>query len=179
MKKISLLFAAIFCASGLFAQKTPIIATIDIQRVLSEYNAYQAAFEKVKSSVIPVEEEMRRMQSSAQEIMSKGIDLQSEIENPSINEGRKSEAELEILEIRKQLQTLQIEIQQFRQQAQQLTQQGQRDELAPLQEKAVDIVQQVAKDMGIDLVVPSNSVLYYSEEMEITDVVIELLNASE
>ena len=180
MKKISLLiFTVLFGAAGLFAQKTPILATVDIQRVLSDYNAFQAAYETIKSSVAPVEEEIKRMQQALQEVVAKGVELESEIENPSISEERKAEAEAEILDLRRQLQTAQVEIQQFRQQAQQILQQGQQDELAPLQQKAVEAVKAVANDKGIDVVLPLNAVVFSSDELEITDAVIAVLNASE
>ena len=180
MKKITLLlFAVTFGVAGLFAKTTPVLATVDIQRVLNEYSAFQAAYETIKSSVAPVEEEMKRMQEGVQEIVTKGLELESEIENPSISEERKAEAEAEVLKLRKQLQTAQVEIQQFRQQAQQLLQQGQKDELAPLQQKAVEAVKAVANDKGIDIVLPSNAVVFSSDELEITDAVIAVLNASE
>ena len=96
-----------------------------------------------------------------------------------IDEERKTEAEAEILELRQQLQTVQVEIQQFRQQAQKLAQQGQQEDLAPLQQKAVEAVKEVAADKGIDIVLPKNAVVFSSDELEITDAVIAILNASE
>ena len=89
------------------------------------------------------------------------------------------QAREEIDGLRKQLQAAQLEIQQFRQQAQQLAQQGQQEDLAPLQEKATEVVKQVAKDKEIDVVLPLNAVVFASEELEITDSVIAVLNASE
>jgi len=180
MKKIIFMSCTLFLATvGLFAQKTPVIATVDIQRVLNEYNAYNAAVDNIKSSVAPVEEEMQKMQDNVQVIVTKGRELEAEIENPSLDEERKLEAEAEIAELRIQLQAAQIEMQQFRQQAQQLAQQGQIDDLAPLQQEAVDAVEQVAEDKGIDVVLPLNSILFSAEELEITDAVIAILNASE
>lgn len=180
MKTISLLlFATIFCTAGLFAKKAPTIATVDVQRVLNDYNEFQAAVEKIKSAVAPVEEEMRKMQENMQVIVTRGRELEAEIENPSISEERKTEAREEIDGLRKQLQAAQLEIQQFRQQAQQLAQQGQQEDLAPLQEKATEVVKQVAKDKEIDVVLPLNAVVFASEELEITDSVIAVLNASE
>lgn len=180
MKKIILLLStALFCTAGLFGQKIPITATVDVQRVLSEYNEYQAAFETIKSSVAPVEEEIKRMRESAQEVLTKGRQLQEEMENPSIDAERKAEAEAEIREIEKQLQTMQIEMQQFNQQAQQLYKKGQEEDLMPLRQKAVEAVKQVANDKGIDMVIPSDVAIFYLPELEITDSVIALLNASE
>ena len=180
MKKIILLFVTtIFCTAGLFAQKAPVMATVDIQRVLNDYSAFQAAVETIKSSVAPVEEEMKRMQASMQEIVSKGRELESAIENPSLDEERKAEARAEVLQLKAQLQAAQIEIQQFRQQAQQLAQQGQQEDLAPLQQKAVEAVKQIASDKGIDIVLPLNAVVFSADGLEITDSVIAVLNASE
>ena len=180
MKKITLiLLAAIFSKIGLFAQEAPVIATVNMQRMLDEYNAFQAAVEKIRSSVAPVEEEMKQMQENFQEIIREGRELEAEVENPSIDEGRKAEAEAEIIELKKQLQTVQMEMQQFRQQAQQLAQQGQSDELAPLQQKAMEAVKQVAEDKGIDIVLPLKAVMYSASEFEITDSVVAVLNASE
>ena len=180
MKKITLLFlTTICCAVGLFAKENPVIATVDIKRVLNDYNAFQVAVEKIKSSVEPVEEEMKKMQENVQAIVSKGRELEAEVENPSLDEGRKEEAQVEIAELRRQLQVAQVELQQFRQQAQQLAQRGQQEDLAPLQQKAVEAVKQVATDKGIDIVLPSNAVVFSADELEITDSVIAVLNASE
>ncbi len=180
MKKISLLlFTAIFCNFGLFANGTQVLATVDVQRVLNDYDTFQAAVEGIKQSIAPVEEEIKKMQENLQEIVTKGRELQAEVENPSINEERRKEAEAEVLKLGKQLQSLQLEIQQFRQQAQQLAKQGQQEDLAPLQQEALDVVKQVAMDKGIDLVIPLNVIVFSSEELEITDAVIAILNASE
>jgi len=48
-----------------------------------------------------------------------------------------------------------------------------------LQQKAVEAVKQVAMDKGIDLVVPINTVVFAAEDLEISDAVIAVLNASE
>lgn len=122
---------------------------------------------------------MLKMQESVQEVFAKGRELEAEIENPSIDPERKVEAEAEIEELKTQLQTAQLEIQQFRQQAQQLAQQGQQEDLAPLQEKAIEAVKQVATDKGIDLVLPVNTVVFSSDDLEITDSVVAILNMSE
>lgn len=176
--KTLLFLTAIFCTTGLFA-KAPVIATVDMQRLLNDYNNFQVAVEKIKSSVAPVEEEMKKMQENFQDIVSKGRELEAEVENPSIDEGRKLEAESEIIELKKQLQTAQIELQQFRQQAQQLAQQGQQEDLAPLQQRAIETVKEVARDKGIDIVLPLNALVFSADELEITDSVIAVLNASE
>lgn len=180
MKKITTVFlASIFCVAGLFAQKTPVVATVNVQRILNDYTAFQAAVEKVKGSVAPVEEEMKKMQENIQAIVTTGRETEAKAKNPALGEDARAEAQTEVTTLQGQLQTAQTELNQFRQQAQQLAQQGQKEELAPLQQKAVEAVKQVAEDKGIDLVVPINTVVYASEALEISDAVIAVLNAAE
>ena len=180
MKKITTLFlASLFCAVGLFAQKTPVVATVNVQRILNDYTAFQAAVEKVKGSVAPVEEEMKKMQANLEAIVTKGREAEAKVKNPALGEDAKAEAKVEIAGLQAELQAAQVELNQFRQQAQQLAQQGQQQELAPLQQKAVEAVKQVAKDKGIDLVVPTNAVVFAADDLEISDAVIAVLNAAE
>ena len=179
MKKLTIPFFAVLCAvSGLFAQKTPIVATVDVQRVLADYSEFQAAVEKVRGSVAPVEEEMQKMQGSIQEIVAQGREAEAKANNPAASAEARSEAEAQVEALQGQLQEEQRKLQQFRQQAQQLAQEGQQEELAPLQEKALEAVSTVAEDKGIDLVLPANGVIYSDDSLEITDAVIAVLNAA-
>jgi len=180
MKKFTTLFlASLFVATGLFAQKTPIVGVVDVQRVLNDYTAFQAAVEKVKGSVAPVEEEMQKMQASIQQIVTEGREVETKAKNPAASDEARAEAQAKVNELQQKLQKAQVELNQFRQQAQQLAQKGQQEELAPLQEKAVEAVKTVAQDKGIDLVVPKNSVIYSADALEISDTVIAVLNAGE
>jgi Skp family chaperone for outer membrane proteins len=180
MKKLTTVFlASVFVAVGLFAQKTPVVATVNVQRVLNDYTAFQAAVEKVKGSVAPVEEEMKKMQDNLQSIVASGREAEAMAKNPAASDEAREEAEAKVAELQGQLQVEQGKLQQFRQQAQQLAQQGQQEDLAPLQEKALAAVKTVAADKGIDLVLPLNTVIYGDDALEITDSVIAVLNAAE
>lgn len=180
MKKfITISLASLFVAAGLFAQKTPVMGVVDVQRVLNDYTEFQTAVEKVRGSVAPVEEEMQKMQANIQEIVTKGRDAETKAKNPAASEEAQAEAQAEVAELQQQLQKAQANLNQFRQQAQQLAQKGQQDDLAPLQEKAVEAVKVVANDKGIDLVVAKNSVIFAADSLEITDAVIAVLNAGE
>jgi len=179
MKKlVSLILASTFCAAALFAQKTPTVATVDVQRVLNDYTDFQSAVEKVRGSVAPVEEEMNKMQENLQSIVEKGRAAEAKAKNPALGEEAREEAQSEVNQLQEQLQAEQAKLQQFRQQAQALAQQGQQEELAPLQEKALEAVKDVAADKGIDLVLPTGNVIYSDESLEITDAVIAVLNAA-
>ena len=176
-KTTTVFFASLFLAVGLFAQKTPIMATVDVQRVLNDFVEFQAAVEKVRASVGPVEEEMQKMQQNMQAIVNEGRAAETTAKNPAASEEARQQAQAKVAELQGKLQAEQGKLRQFQQQAQQLAQQGQKEQLEPLQKKALDAVKTIAADKGIDMVIPTNAVIYSSESLEITDTVIAVLNA--
>lgn len=178
MKNITtLILASVLLAAGLYAQKTPVVATVDVQRVLADYNAFQAAVEKVKGSVAPVQEEIKRMDTSIQAIVTAGREAEAMIKNPAASEEAKAEAQAKVNELGGKLVKEQEKLRQFRAQAEDLAKKGQQEELAPLQEVALNAVKTVAGDKGIDLVMPKNTVIFADDSLEITDAVIAVLNA--
>lgn len=178
MKKLlTIISASMLGAICLFAQKAPIIGTVDVQRVLNDYTAFQTAVEKIRGSVAPVEEEIKKMQENIQQIITEGREVETMEKNPAASDSARAEATSRKTQLQEQLQQEQMKMNQFRQQAQQLAQKGQQDELAPLQEKAVEAVATVAKDKGIDLVLAKNAVIFADDSLEITDAVIAVLNA--
>lgn len=174
---ISIIIASVILTAGLSAQKNPVVGTVDVQRVLNDYTAFQTAVEKIRGSVAPVEEEIKNMQEDIQRIITEGREAEKMAKNPAASETAVAEAQAKVNELQRELQKKQVEMNQFRQQAQQLAQKGQQEDLAPLQEKAVEAVSTVAKDKGIDLVLAKNAVIFADDSLEITDAVIALLNA--
>jgi outer membrane protein len=178
MKKlVTIITASLIVAAGLVAQKAPVVGTVDVQRVLNDYTVFQSAVEKIRGSVAPVEDEIKKMQEDIQQIITEGREAETMTKNPAASDSAKTEAQAKINELQQQLQQEQMKLNQFRQQAQQLAQKGQQEELAPLQEKAVAAVSTVAKDKGIDLVLAKNNVIFADDSLEITDAVIAILNA--
>lgn len=178
MKKIiSIIIASVLLSAALVAQKTPVVATVDVQRVLNDFSAFQSAVEKIRGSVAPVEEEIQKMQANIQQIVTEGREAETMAKNPAASDAAIAEAQAKVSELQQQLQQENVKLQQFRQQAQQLAQKGQQEDLAPLQEQAVEAVATVAKDKGIDLVVAKNNVIFAADSLEITDAVIAVLNA--
>ena len=180
MKKITIfILASLLLATGLFAQKSPIAGVVDVQRVLAGFTEFQAAVEKVRGSVAPVEEEMQRMQTSIQAIVTEGREIETKASNPAASEEARAEAAAALPELQAKLQEAQANLNQFRQQAQALAQQGQEEDLAPLQAKAVQAVKTVAEDKGIDIVHAKTNLIFTSDELDISDAVIALLNSGE
>ena len=178
-KSTTLILASLLLATGLFAQKAPVIGVVDVQRVLADFTEFQSALEKVRGSVAPVEEEMQKMQASMQAIVTEGREIETKANNPAASEDARAEAVAALPALQAKLQEAQANLNQFRQQAQTLAQQGQGEQLAPLQSRAVEAVKTVAEDKGIDLVVPKNNLIYSSDALEISDAVIAVLNSGE
>ena len=180
MKKFTtLILASLLLATGLFAQKAPVIGVVDVQGVLADFTEFQSALEKVRGSVAPVEEEMQKMQASMQAIVTEGREIETKANNPAASEDARAEAVAALPALQAKLQEAQANLNQFRQQAQTLAQQGQEEQLAPLQSRAVEAVKAVAEDKGIDLVFPKNNLIYTSDALEISDAVIAFLNSGE
>jgi Skp family chaperone for outer membrane proteins len=127
MKKIISLIAAFTCLFGttLLAQKAaPTVASIDIQLVLKEYDAYQAALAKVRESVQNVEKEMQRMQESLQAIFAEGREVETAVNNPAASDEARKASQKKLVELQKQLQSEQATLRQYQQQAQKLSQEA-------------------------------------------------------
>ena len=128
------------------------IATVDEQKVLSEYVAFNQAREKVLSSVAPIQEEIQNMQEEITSIIAEAREADAISNNPALDQEARDEARSKLIEYQTKLQNKQVQLQQFSQQAQELSQNGQQQELAPLQIKAQEAVQKIAEEEGIDIV---------------------------
>ena len=152
------------------------IATVDEQRVLSEYVAFNQAREKVLSSVAPIQEEIQKMQEEITNIIAEAREADATSNNPALDDKARDEARSKLVGYQTELQNKQVQLQQFSQQAQELGQNGQQQELLPLQQRAQDVVKEIAEDEGISLVLSTNSVIYVDDALDISDKVIAKLN---
>ena len=152
------------------------IATVDEQRVLSEYVAFNQAREKVISSVAPIQEEIQNMQEEITSIIAEAREADAISNNPALDQEARDEARSKLIEYQTKLQNKQVQLQQFSQQAQELSQNGQQQELAPLQIKAQEAVQKIAEEEGIDIVLSQNTVIFVKDSLDISDKVIAELN---
>ena len=118
MKKFTILiFASLLLVTGLFAQKAPIVGVVDVQRVLADFTEFQSAVEKVRGSVAPVEEEMQRMQTSIQAIVTEGREIETKASNPAASEEARAEAAAALPELQAKLQEAQAREGRYEEQA--------------------------------------------------------------
>jgi len=152
------------------------IAVVDEQRVLSEYVAFNQAREKVLASVAPIQEEIQKMQEEITNIIAEAREADATSNNPALDDKARDKARSKLIEYQTTLQNKQVQLQQFSQQAQELGQNGQQQELLPLQQKAQDAVKKVAEESDIDIVLSTNSVIYVEDALDISDKIIAELN---
>ena len=152
------------------------IATVDEQKVLSEYIAFNQAREKVLASVAPIQEEIQKMQEEITNIIAEAREADATSNNPALDDKARDEARSKLIGYQTELQNKQVQLQQFSQQAQELGQNGQQQELVPLQQKAQEVVKKIAEDEGIGIVLSTTSVIYVDDALDISDKVISALN---
>ncbi len=193
MKKISLTFlASIFAISSLVGQST--LGSVDMPKLLNGYEAYQSAKEKYQGAIAPAEEELKNAQVLLGEMRDKGQELEAKVANPALSEDAIAAAKEELAQLTVEFRQKGAQFQQFQQQAQALRNQSRQKILLPLELKARQACMTVAKDKGIDLLVESSevtvkeseessftvfrgTVIFASEDIDVTDAVIALLNA--
>jgi Skp family chaperone for outer membrane proteins len=152
------------------------IAVVDEQRVLSEYVAFNQAREKVLASVAPIQEEIQKMQEEITNIIAEAREADATSNNPALDDKARDKARSKLIEYQTTLQNKQVQLQQFSQQAQELGQNGQQQELLPLQQKAQDAVKKIAEASDIEIVLSTNSVIYVDDVLDISDKIIAELN---
>ena len=197
MKKLgSTLFAFLLIASSLCAQKTPVVGAVNMERLLAGYTDYQTALEKYRGAIAPAEEELGNAQEKLQEMQEKGKELEAKKDNPALSDEAKAEAEAEYNALASQFQQMGKQFQAFQAQTQQLRNKSRQQYLLPLELKARESVVTVAEDKGVDFVVEiapvdvkqdeektfsvfRGAVLYASEDLDLTDSVIAVLNVNE
>lgn len=174
MKSLKLLLLSIFCL--VFSVNAAKVVTVDVEKVLSEYVAFNQAMDKVRSSVAPIEQEIQRMQEEITSIIADAREADATSNNLALDDEARDEARSKLVQLQSKLQSKQAQLQQFSIQVQDLAKKGQEKELTPLQDKALATVEKIAQDEGIDIVIATANVIYSKEALDISDKVISELN---
>ena len=83
------------------AKAAPTVATIDIQLVLKEYGAFQAALSKVRETVQNVEKEMQQMQQNFQATISAYKEVETAAKNPAASDEARKASQEKLVELQK------------------------------------------------------------------------------
>lgn len=201
MKKTIVLALVTLMAAGFsFAQEASRVGTVNMERLMNDYVDYQSAVKRVEGAAQTAQEEVDAFKAKLglDEVEAKVQELQQTAQNPATADIARQNAESEA---QKLIEENQAKIQQLNAYGTQLQQQNQQNRnriLNPYQLKMREAIIEVAKDKGFDLVVPiapqkvtvpvdeetteeynvfMGNILYASDNIEITDSVIAVLNA--
>lgn len=166
MKKFLVSVALAALAAPMFAQTTPKVAVVDVQKVLAQSTPGKAAFEKLK-----------KMQED-RIAKAKGMDEELRKLDADLNQKKLSLSEDKITELSKQIADKRISMQRFAQDADREVQEARDRELAALQTKIEPVLNALGKEMGLALIFNKfeSGLVYASEAVDITDTLVKRFN---
>lgn len=165
MKKLIVAMLAAFALTMSASASAAKIAVVDLQTVLKNSSEVQKIRQNLKEKFSDKRQSLQKAQANLQSLMKKYK------KNKSVMTDKKKEAlEDKIDEARQRVQSLQSDFQQ-----QYIS--AQNEQLSSFVDKVKGKVQKIAKSKGYDLVLEQNSVAYASDDMDITDTVLDEINS--
>lgn len=201
MKKTIVLALVTLMAAGFsFAQEASRVGTVNMERLMNDYVDYQSAVKRVEGAAQTAQEEVDafKVKLGLDAVEAKVQELQQTAQNPATADIARQNAESEAQTLINENQAKIQQLNAFGTQLQQQNQQNRDRILNPFRLKMREAIIEVAKDKGFDLVVPiapqkvsvrvdeetteeynvfMGNILYASDNIEITDSVIAVLNA--
>lgn len=175
MKKLLSMIIVALSAVALNAQA---IYVVDLQKVHANYYKTKAADAKLKSSAETSREELGRMDEQLSKMQKELESIDEKLKNPALNEAAKKK----IIEEEAQPKVMQFnaarqERENWMRNAQQKLQQNAQSILAVHRKEIVDVIQKVAEQKKADFVLEKSAALFSKPTSDITEDVINLLNA--
>ncbi|WOO41187.1 OmpH family outer membrane protein [Rubellicoccus peritrichatus] len=181
IKKTALTLVALLSLTAFgFAQKTPLVLTVDMGQLYNDYWKAQEAQAKFNASVENAQQEIQAM---IEEGMSMATDLQGmqeKISNPALTDASKQEIATEAQSKANLIRQKEAEVNNFRQQTDRTLQQRRQSIINLHLSEIREVVVEVAKEKGADLVLNTNglAVVYFDESFDVTKDVLTKLNAN-
>jgi outer membrane protein len=163
MKKFTaILFAAIFCLNT--AAIAGNIAIIDVEDVLKNSLVMKDIQNKVTKKQDEYQKDVNKKQSAL------------EAEEKALN-SKKSVLSKEALDTEaKNFEKKVIALKEFVDQKQNILKKASLESMNKVNEKIKEIITQISKEKDLDLILPASQVLYYKDEMDISETVLKSLN---
>jgi outer membrane protein len=161
---VFLLLAVLPCRTALADGES--IAVLNLRKVF-------AASEAGKKAQLEMDKKVKELQEKFTKDEEALVALQDEIEKKSSvwNEEKKQEKAIEFQKMRRDLRVKQedanLELKKIEEQ-----------QLSPIRKELEQVIEKMAKEKGLDIILPSEVVMYSSEAVDITDEVTNALNAA-
>lgn len=156
---------AVAASSQTMQQRMIRIAVVNTQEVFDKYLKTQEAQAKLNEEISKLEEQGKKMSEDLRTLQEK-YDKQRIF----IDDKKKEQEMLQQIEQKK------AEIRQFIQSGQQQLDQKRQELTEPIIKEIDQVVQQIGKDEGFDLIVDKIATLYVNPQIDITEKVIQILN---
>lgn len=147
-----------------YAEKAPKIAIVNIQKIMRDSSAATSVRDQLKSKQSSFQTELdnkeKELQKEDQELVKQRANLAEDAFNQKVNSFRQKANQA-----RQEIQTKRTQLDK-----------GFSGALTQIQNTTIGIITEIAKEKNIDLVITGSTVLYASQEMDITDEVLARLN---
>jgi outer membrane protein len=182
MKKLFLIlsFVGLSCIAAQ-AQKVPKVATVDMRAVVEKYEYAKAQTRAISADQKRMQQEFEILKQNLKSKEDETRKAQQDAQNPSLNEQGKATArrtfEVKLTELRQ----LDAEVQRKARDAEASLRQRQQQTLANIFDAVKPVVEKIAKDKSVDLVLNGGTfnpdvVLFADKSLDITDEVLKKLN---
>jgi Skp family chaperone for outer membrane proteins len=180
MKKMLLGLLLCGMVSVAMAQKAPSLVTVDVNKALAGYQRLQEAQVKFEASVTTAREELEaeanKLRGAADEIN----ELQQQAQNPALTESKIKELETQMQGKFEAYRVLENDFNTMRQRTERTLADRRNNILGLHLEEVKDAIKKVCRDRGATLAlnVDGNVVLYSDASFDITNDVLQALNAA-
>ncbi len=165
MKQLLISIAVTLAAVACHAQNAPVILTVDINQLYQEYDKAQEALTKFKSAQDEAQTQFQDQLKKRNEIAEVIKDLREKANSDAVSDTKKKELMDEANTKLENLQALEGEINQFRNQSQQFLNERYQSMVKLHYNEIQEIVREVAKEKGANLVLNSSgrNIVYQDE----------------
>lgn len=176
-KKLLFLFALMGSVAALHAEFR--VLTVDMGEIYNNYYRAQEAQSKFNSSVENAQEEIRKMIDEGRTMAEEFQELMAKANNPAYTEDAREKYGKQAEELQQQIRRKETEVNNFKQQADQQLAARRQSTLNLHLDEIKLAVKQVAQRQGADMVLNSNGlgIVYFQESSDITQSVLDILNA--
>lgn len=180
IKKFTLVAALTLFAAFAYAQKTPLVLTVDMGQLYNDYWKAQEAQQKFNSSVENAQQEIQTMIDEGMAMAQDLQGMQEKLSNPALSEDAKQKIATEAQEKANLIRQKEQDVNNYRQQTDRTLQQRRQSIVNLHLSEIREVVVEVAKEKGADLVLNTNglAVVYFDPSFDVTQDVLVKLNAS-
>ncbi len=164
MKKLLTIVAVSFIASAASAEAPVKIGVVDIQKIMAKSLSAKSLQDQLESKKNDFQNEIKKQEEDLQK-EDKKLGEQRNVLAKEAFEKKVTEFKQKVAEVQRKVQTRRSEIEHAGNKA-----------LAQIQENAVSIIADIAKQKGLSIVVPSSQILYSDSSLNISDEVLSQLD---